>query len=75
MDVETVGEQECRALLHLLVHMLAVDVGLQLIGGEHHHHVGPFGGVRDFHDLELLALRLLHAGGTLAQRHRHVLDA
>ena len=25
-------------------------------GGEHHHHVGPFRGLGDFHDLELFGL-------------------
>src|ERR1051325_8096657 len=44
---------------------------LQFVGREHHHHVGPFGGFRDFHHRQLLALRLLHAGGVLAQRDRH----
>ena len=59
MDVEAVGEQQRRALLHVGVQMLAVDVGLQLVGREHHHDVGPFGGLGDLHHLELLALGLL----------------
>ena len=59
----------------LVVQVVAVDVGLQLVGREHHHHIGPFGGVGDFHDLELLGLGLLHAGRALAQRDRDVLDA
>ena len=47
---------------------------LQFVGREHHHHVGPFGGLGDLHDLELLALGLRDALRALAQRHRHVLD-
>ena len=27
--------------------MLAVDVALQFVGGQHHHDIGPFGGVGD----------------------------
>src|SRR5262249_27699576 len=42
---------------------------------QHHHDVGPLGGLRDFHDLELLALGLLDALRALAQRDRNVLDA
>ena len=59
----------------LAMQMIGVDVGLQLVGREHHHHVGPFGGLGHFHDLELLALGLLDALRVLAQRHGDVLDA
>ena len=75
MDVEAVREHQRRALLHVGVQMVVIDVGLQFVGREHHHHVGPFGGLGDFHDLELLAFRLLDALRALAQRHRDVLDA
>ena len=36
----------------LACEMVAVDVALQLVGREHHHHVGPFGGLGDLHHLE-----------------------
>src|SRR5262249_47809725 len=75
MDVEAVREHERRTLLHVVGEVLAIDVGLQLVGREHHHHVRPFGGGGDVHDLELFALRLLHALRALAQRDGHVLDA
>ena len=75
MDVEAVGEHQRRALFHVGVQMIAIDVALQFVGREHHHHVGPFGGFGHFHDLELFALGLLHALRALAQRHRDVLDA
>jgi hypothetical protein len=75
VDVEPVGEHQRRAVFHVGVQLAVIDVGLQLVGRQHHHHVGPFGGLGDFHHLELLTLRLLHALRTLAQRDRDVLDA
>ena len=52
MHVEAVREHERRALLHVGVQVVAVDVGLQLVGRQHHHDVGPLGGLGDFHHLE-----------------------
>ena len=75
MHVEAVREHQRRAVLHVGVQMVAVDVALQFVGREHHHHVGPLGGLGDLHDLELLALGLLDALRALAQRDRDVLDA
>ena len=75
MHVEAVREHQRRAVLHVGVQMIVVDVALQFVGREHHHHVGPFGGVGHLHDLELLALGLLDALRVLAQRDRDVLDA
>ena len=75
VHVEAVREHQRRALLHVGGEVIAIDVGLQLVRGEHHHHVGPFGGLGDLHHLELLGLGLLHAGRGLAQRDRDVLDA
>ena len=75
MHVEAVREHQRRAVLHVGVQVIAVDVGLQFVRRQHHHHVGPFGGVGDFHHLELFALGLLDALRALAQRHRDVLDA
>ena len=75
MNVEPVREHQRRALFHIAVQLAVIDVGLQFVGREHHHHVGPFGGLGDLHHLELLALRLLDALRVLAQRHRDFLDA
>ena len=75
MHVEAVREHQRRALLHVGVQVVAIDVALQFVRRQHHHDVGPFGGLGDFHDLELLALGLLDALRGLAQRDRHVLDA
>ena len=75
MDVEAVREHQRRAVLHVRMQMIGVDLGLQLVGREHHHHVGPFGGLGHFHDLELLGLGLLDALRILPQRHGNVLDA
>ncbi len=59
MHVEAVREHQSGALLHVVVQVLAVDVALQFVGGEHHHEVGPFGGLGDFHHLEAGGLGLL----------------
>ena len=75
MHVEAVREHQRGALLHVGGEMVVIDVGLQFVGRDHHHHVGPFGGLGHLHDLELLALGLFHAGRGLAQRHRDVFDA
>ena len=75
MHVEAVGEQQRRALLHVVVQMLAIDVALQFVRGQHHHHVGPLGGLGDFHHLEAGGLGLLRGGRALAQRDGDVLDA
>ena len=75
MHVEAVREHQRRAVLHIGVQMVAIDVALQFVGRQHHHDVGPFGGLGDLHHLELLAFRLLHAGRGFAQRHGDLFDA
>ncbi len=75
MHVEAMREHQRRAVLHVVVQMIAVDVALQFVGGQHHHEVGPFGGLGDFHHLEACGLGLLGGGRALAQRDRDVLDA
>ena len=75
VHVQAVREQQRRALLHVGVQMIAIDVALQLVGRQHHHHVRPLRGLGDFHHLEARAFRLLRRGRALAQRNRHVLDA
>ena len=75
VDVEAVREHQRGTLLHVVMQMVAVDVALQFVGGQHHHEVGPFGGLGDFHHLEAGGLRLLGRGRTLAQRNGHFLDA
>jgi len=47
MHVEAMGEHQRRAVLHIGVQMVAIDVALQLVGRQHHHHVGPLGGFRE----------------------------
>ena len=41
MDVEAVGEGERRALAQPVVQVFGIKLGLQLVGGSDHHHVGP----------------------------------
>ena len=58
VHIEAVREEQRRALLHVGSEVVRVDVGLQLVRRQHHNDVGPLGGVRHLHDLELLALGL-----------------
>ncbi len=74
MDIEAVGEQQRRAVLHVGREVGLVDIGLQLVGRQHHHDIGPFGGFRHGHDLEAFAFGLLGRRGAFAQRHDDVLD-
>ena len=62
MHVKPVREHQRRTVFHVLGEVVAIDVALQLVGRQHHHHVGPFGRLGDLHDLELLGLGLFHAG-------------
>ncbi len=75
MDVEAVREHQRRAVLHVGRELGAVDVGLKLVGRQHHHDVGPFGGVRHAHHLEALGLGLGGRGGARAKRGGDVLHA
>ena len=75
VDVEAVREHQRRALLHVGLKVVLVDVALQLVGRQHHDDVGPLGRLGDFHHLEAGALGLLGRGRALAQRDGHVLDA
>jgi hypothetical protein len=75
VDVEAVGEQERRAVLHRPVQVVAVDVRLELVGGEHHHHVRGGGRLRHLHHRQPLLLGLGRRGRALAERDHHVLDA
>ena len=59
MDVEAMGEHQRGALLHVGRQLVAVDVGLQFVGRQHHHDIGPFGGGGDVQDLEALGFGLL----------------
>ena len=75
MDIKAVGEHQRRAVLHVGVQVIGVNVGLQLVRRQHHHDVGPFGRLGDLLHRQLLRLRLLHSLRILAQRHRDLLDA
>ena len=75
MDVEAVREHQRRALLHVGREFVAVDVRLQFVGGQHHHHVRPFRGVGDTHDLDSFGLGLLGGRRAGSQRDDDILDA
>ena len=75
MDVEAVGEEQRRALLHVGLKVLLPDAGLELVGGQQHDHVGPFGGLGNVHDLEASLLGLGRGFGAGAQGNGDVGDA
>jgi hypothetical protein len=55
--------------------MLGVQIALALVGGQHHDHVRPFGGLRRVHHLDAGGLRLGGTGGARAQRDHEILHA
>ena len=75
VNVEAVREHDRSTVLDVLDDMVAIDIGLQFVGRQHHHHIGPLRGFGDLHHLELLALGLFDALRTLAQRHNDLFDA
>ena len=75
MHVEAMREEKGRALLHVGVQVIVVDVGLELVRREHHHHVGPFGRLGNTHDLEARTFRLLRGGRTFTQGDDDFADA
>jgi hypothetical protein len=75
MHVEPMGEHQGGTVLHVAGEMIAIDVGLDLVGREHHDHIGPFRGLRDLHHGKLLALRLLGRARALPKGDRDVLHA
>ena len=75
MDIEAMGEEQGRALLEIRGEIVGVDFALQLVRGQHHDDVRPFGGLGHFHHLQSGAFSLGCGGGALAQSHGHVWDA
>ena len=74
MDVEAVGEHQRCGLLHVGSKFVAIDVGLQFVGRQHHHDVGPFGGAGDVQHLDAFGFGLLGGGRTGPEGDRDVLD-
>ena len=68
-------EGERRAVADFSRHVVAVDVGLQLVRRAEHDEVGLSRGVGDRLHLEARVLRLLRRGGAGAERDHHVLHA
>ena len=76
VHVEAVREHQRRALLHVGRKFVAVDVGLQFVGRQHHHDVGPFGRARRRPcTLMPSASAFLAEARAGAQRDRDLLDA
>ncbi len=75
MNVKAMGEGDCSAIADVVGDVVGVDVGLQFVGGRHHHQVGPFGRVSDRHYLQPVGFDLLggrrsgaESNGDLARR-------
>src|SRR6185312_818791 len=75
MDVEAVGEGQRRVRPHVLREIVGIELGLQLVGGQHHHDVGPFGAIGGRHHFELRVRCLLGRGGAGTQADADVLYA
>ena len=72
VDVEAVREQEGGTLLHVRAELVAVEVGLQLVGHQHHDHVGPLRRLGRRQALDAGGLDLLARGRARLERHRHL---
>jgi hypothetical protein len=59
MHVEAMREGDRGTRLHVGVQVVAVEVALQFVGRQHHHDIGPLGGIGDGHHLEAGGLGLL----------------
>ena len=74
MDVEAMGEGERGALPEIIAQVVFIDRTLQLVGRQHHDHVGPFGGLVRRHHRESGAFGLGLAGRAGAQGHHQLAD-
>ena len=72
VNVEAVGEGEGVAGLEVIFDVLLVDLGLRLVGNEHHDDVGFLGGGVHVAHLETGLLGLRPGAGALAQADAHV---
>ena len=75
MDVEAMGKRQGRTFLHIIKEAFAIDIGLQLVRGQHHHHICPSRGFADRLHGQTGRLGLLCAGGAFPQRDPHVSQA
>jgi hypothetical protein len=72
VDREAVGEHEQVPRRDPVLDLALPDLGLLLVGQQHHDDVALAGRVRDGRDAQPVALGLLHRGGVLAEPHHHV---
>jgi hypothetical protein len=75
VDIEPVGEHERGTLFHIGRKLIAVDLGLQFIGRQHHHDIRPFGGSGDLHHLDAFGLRLFGGSRARPERDRDLFHA
>ena len=75
MDVQAVGEGESRTFLHVRREVVAVQVGLKLVRGQQHDHVGDLGRIGRGHHGEAGGRRLGAARAVGPGADDHVLYA
>jgi hypothetical protein len=75
MNVEAMGEEERRTLLHVGLQVALPNTGLELVRREQHHHVGPFGRLGHVHHLQARLLGLGGGFGAWAQGYGDISDA
>ena len=75
VDIEAVREGYRRAFLGVALKMVVVEIGLQLVGRQHHHDVGPRRRLGNADHAQARAARLVGARRALAERDRHLRDA
>ena len=67
MDIQAMREGNRRAGTNVLGDLVAIDIGLQLVRGQHHHDVAPGSRLGNVHDLEAGGLGLGAAGAESAR--------
>ena len=75
MDVQAMGESDRRPFADIRRDFVGIDIGLQLVGRQHHQHVAPGGGFGDGHHLQAGGFGFGPAGAIGTQCHGDVGDA
>ena len=72
MDIQTMREGNRGARPNVLGNLVPIDVGLELVRGQHHDEITPGRRLGDVHDLEAGRLCLGAARGIRAKRDGHI---
>jgi hypothetical protein len=69
---KAVGEGKRSALLHVGLDFFLVQLGLEFVRGQDHHHIGRLHGRRHIRNLQAVRLCLLNSGRAWTQTHHHI---